>query len=174
MLNFSRCDRTVTVLYMKSSGFYTLIFQFIIDLYFMFIISFNHWNRYFLYTLLAFVIFYVYGVPITWNTKSKAMCDIIATNNPRFQNIHPNVEPVIKFPIIVTLIVKGVNSTKFLDNGRWISPKNIAEIMMPIQIVLFDGLSTFFKNWIIVIISDINPNRNIISSLIPAENDTRA
>ena len=63
----------------------------------------------------------------------------MAINNPRFQNIHPKVVPVIRLPIIVTPMVKGVSSTKFFDSGRCIRPKKIAEIKIPVQIVLRDG-----------------------------------
>lgn len=96
----------------------------------------------------------------------------MATNNPLFQNIQPNVEPVIKLPIMVTLIVNGVSATKFFDSGRWISPKNNAEIIMADQTNLSDGFSDFLKNWTAAIISDINPSLNIISSVMPAENET--
>ena len=57
------------------------------------------------------------------------------------------MEPVIKFPIIVTLIVKAVNSTKFLAKGRWISPKNNEESKIPTHIILIEGVSAFFKNF---------------------------
>ncbi|GAA5219767.1 hypothetical protein GCM10025777_03970 [Membranihabitans marinus] len=98
----------------------------------------------------------------------------MAISKPRFQYIHPNVEPVIAFPTMVTPTVKGVKVTKFLDNGRWIKPKNNAEIIIPPQIMLLDGYSDWVKYCKPAIISDINPMRKIISSVIPAENATRA
>ncbi|MDW3209664.1 MAG: hypothetical protein R8N23_07350 [Reichenbachiella sp.] len=98
----------------------------------------------------------------------------MATNSPRFQNIHPNVVPVIKFPIMDTPIVNGVSSTKFLDNGKCMSPKNNAEIIIPVHTIFFDGKSDALKNWIPVMIKDINPSLKIISSVIPAEKETSA
>jgi len=43
-------------------------------------------------------------------TRSKAICETIAIRSPLFQKIHPKVEPVIKFPIIVTPTIKGVSA----------------------------------------------------------------
>ena len=97
----------------------------------------------------------------------------MATSNPRFQKIHPNVDPVMKFPTIVTPMVKGVSSTKFLDKGKWISPKKTDATIIPAQMVPLDGVSALLMTCIAAMNKDIRPSRNIISSVMPAEKATR-